>query len=207
MVDLVVMGPAAWIRAEEGWYIQPVTEWLDYAIRALKWLLPVGLGAYLLRKLEQWWHVRRMREHIYGEMAENYEKLANRRRAVTSMEGIKRLSTERFLKDLNLRVTTYEHYRPEDGGPIFDLKEVSAIDAIYSHYKAMAFMAQNEFGDGFEANREAMKALAEVDRYVRLGKLNMKVLKKVSHPKIYDFLAKVKAGEVESHEKDLDPIP
>jgi hypothetical protein len=52
-----------------------------------------------------------------------------------------------------------------------------------------------------------MKALAEFDKYVRLSKLNMKVLKKVSHPKIYEFLEKVKAGETDSHEKDLDPIP
>ena len=35
----------------------------------------------------------------------------------------------------------------------------------------------------------------------------MKVLKEVSHQQVYEFLSKVRTGELQSHEKDLDPIP
>jgi hypothetical protein len=89
----------------------------------------------------------------------------------------------------------------------FQLPEAGPIDAIYSQFHDIDLMAQNEWATGFEANQRAMIALAEFDKYVRLGKLNMKILKKVCHQQFYEFFRKVRTGELQSHEKDLDPIP
>jgi hypothetical protein len=121
-------------------------EWLKYGIGAGKWLLTFVGAAYVFKKVEEWRQVRHMREQIYGEMAENYERLANRRHLVTSYEGLKRLSISRFLNDLNVKVTVYRHYKGEDGGQIFALKEAGAIDAIYFHYNTIDLMAQNVAG-------------------------------------------------------------
>lgn len=95
----------------------------------------------------------------------------------------------------------------QSGGPFFKLAEVGAISAIYAHYHDLDLMAQNDWGDGFEANGTAMKALAEFDKQVRTGRLSMKLLSRVSHPKISEYLSKMKNGELDSFEKDIDPLP
>ena len=182
-------------------------EWAQYGLRGVKWAVTLIGASYLLKKLEEWKHTRRMRTQVYAELVGNYEKLANRRHVVTSIKGIERLSAERFLKDLNLEFAVYNHYQCEGSSELFRLEEAGPIASIYARYRDINLMAQNDWGDGFEANRIARRALAEFDKQVRLGKLNMGILERVSHPKIYDFLLKMKVGELDSHERDLDPIP
>jgi hypothetical protein len=184
-----------------------VNDWLKYGASAIKWAAGLLGGAAILAETKKWLQRRRMREQLYREMADNYERLANRRKIVTSLEGIKRLSAERFLHELNLRFTVHDHYANETNGPFFSLKEVTAISAIYSHFYDLNLMAQNDRDNGFEANQKAMRALAEFDKYLRVGHLNMKILEKVSHPNIYKYLCDVKQGKVESHEHDLSPFP
>ncbi len=183
-----------------------MSEWFKYGVSGLKWLLGFVGAAAIFNEVKSWLGKRRMREQLYTELVENYEKLANRRHDVTSVEGIKRGSAGRFHHDLNLRFTVFDHYENSDKSAFFKLAEAGAISAIYARYHDLDLMAQNDWGEGFEANRAAMKALAEFDKQVRTGRLKMGLLSRVSHPKIFEYLSKVKNGELASFEKDIDPL-
>lgn len=143
------------------------------------------------------------KQQLYREMAEDYEKLLLRRTAVTRYEGIKRGSVERFPRGLNLRFDIYDHYWTDSEKVLFKLPEAGAISAIYGQFKGV-----DDFeDDGYAANRKAMEAIADFDRYVRQKKLDLKVLKEVCSPKLWEYINELLEGKRKSHELDLDPIP
>ena len=170
----------------------------------IKWAVPALGGLALFKWLAERWEKRDdlklLREQIYGEMADNYDAVLYRLTEVTSYEGLKHGSIERFHDHLDLSFSIYNQHTTNNREVFFKMREAKAVESIYGGYTVLS----NET----EASRvipAARKAAALFDKAVRRRQLDLDMLKKVAPAAVWSHVQRLLDGERASHEARSRP--
>jgi hypothetical protein len=176
--------------------------WVDIISK----LVPVGvitaIGGYFVRWFQTERRKRRMREHLYREISNNYQNLVVRIALVTSVSGLRQGAPLHFNDKLDLSFGAWNFYNDEKRRDmLFDLKEAGAVNRIYEKFSSIG----NEELPGYALVR-GKEAAAEVDDRLLDGTLDKRLYKKVSSPDDWKYMDDLLTGKRESYREYLNPL-
>jgi hypothetical protein len=180
----------------------PVKDWIDILSKFSPATLVGGIGGYFARVLQTGSRRRRMRQHLYREVSNNYQNTVVRIALVTSVEGLRQGAALRFTEKLDLSFNVWNFYNDEKRREmLFELAEAEAIHRIYDKFIVIG----NEGLSGY-AHVRGKEAAAEVDDRLLDGTLDKKLYREVSSPEAWRYMDDLLNGKRESYRAFLNPI-
>jgi len=177
--------------------------WLDLLSKIIPVSVLTAAGGYFARKFQAEGKKKRMREHLYREIANNHHNLVVRIAVVTSIAGIRDGAPFRFHEKLDINFDVWNFYNDEKRREmLFDLKEVGAISRIFDKFTKLV----NENGTSGYAHVVGKEAAAEVDDRLLDGTLDRKLYLKLCSPEARKYMGELLTGKRESYRKSLNPI-
>jgi hypothetical protein len=178
------------------------SKWLDTASKVVPVSVITGIGGYFARIFQAEGRKKHMREQLYREISNNYQRIVVRIALGVSVSGLGAGTLLRFNEKLDLSFSVWNFYNDEKRREmLFDLEEAEAISRIYTKYSNIG----NEGLPGY-AHVRGKEAAAEVDDLLLDKTLDRKLYQKVSSPNAWKFIDDLLNGRRESYRASLNPL-
>jgi len=184
-----------------------------------------GAAGYFARRLQTEGRKKRMREQLYREISNNYQRMLDRISSATAVTASGERAPYPFYLKLDLSFNIWSFYNDEKRREmLFDLKEAEAIGRIYDKFlgiggddppeiarlrgKLTAAGVEDHRSDELSRLSEAKTrgaAAMEVDDCLLDGTLDRKLYRKVSSPKAQKFMDDLLNAKRQSYRTFLIP--
>jgi hypothetical protein len=201
------------------------SKWLDTIWKVAPVSLVTGVSGYFARIFQAEGRKKHMREQLYQEISNNYQRMLDRISLAAKTASSERAPYQFYMK-LDLSFNVWNFYNDEKRREmLFDLKEAEAISRIYDKFlgigideafpeiarlrgKLTAAGLEDYRSDELSMLLEAKTrgdAAAEVDDRLLDGTLDRKLYRKVSSPAARTFMDDLLNGKRQSYQTFLIP--